>query len=131
MRPECAVIGGGIVGAMTTWRLATRGVRLAWFSGSAETSFLPASQAAGAMLCPFSELDESDGIKEVSAVVEERLRARSLYDSLLDELNVSAQSINWRSGIAVIASAKHSARDLCRLEWQTKVASNSGHSAES
>ena len=130
MKSYCAVIGAGIVGTSIVLRLAMRGVRVTWFCGNAGIRPSSASRAAGAMLCPFSELDPTETAQEKTATVAERLEARELYETFLSELEILPSKINWRDGIAVVASHRYVDRDWQQLQEQANLANQFGYSIE-
>lgn len=76
---DVALIGGGVIGCATAWRLAEAGLRVVVIErGEAGRE---ASWAAGGMLAPLSEADERDAFLDLA------LASRALYADLARELH--------------------------------------------
>ncbi|MDU0809812.1 MAG: FAD-dependent oxidoreductase [Burkholderia sp.] len=81
LRPDFAVLGGGLIGRLIAWRLAGSGHRVALYeSGNADGSGAAASIAAG-MLSPISEAASSEKL-----IVKLGVASLELWPKWLDEL---------------------------------------------
>ncbi|MEP7020148.1 MAG: FAD-dependent oxidoreductase [Pseudonocardiales bacterium] len=119
MSSDVAVVGSGIVGATTVWRLARAGHRVSWVTGTAAHS---ATTASGAMLSVYSEVSAHQSQDTIDVEVRTRREGRERWQGWLTELGVSTTP-----GIHVIA---RTAPDLASLDAIADAAAAHGGRVE-
>lgn len=104
-RFDAIVVGGGLIGLASAWRLAQRGLEVAVLER--DRFGAGASDVAAGMLAPVTEADFGE-----DALLELNLRAARLWPAFADELGGTGFR---RSGALVVAADRDDAGELQRL----------------
>ncbi len=98
---DVAIIGAGIVGVAVAYEVLRRGASVGMIAPR-NSALGAASQAAGAMLSIFSEVQPDDSELRVTEDVDERIRADALWRIWLQELNDRGSTIFRTRGTWVV-----------------------------
>ena len=110
---DAAIIGGGVIGCATAWRLAQAGLRAVIIERGKPGR--EASYAAGGMLAPFAEADEHSHFLELS------IASRALYPEFSLELREAVGiDVEYRTeGTLYLSLTRADDEELeRRWEWQ-------------
>ena len=100
--PDVVVVGGGLIGAAITWRLAHEGHEVSWLVDPAQSG--SASAASGAMLAVYSEVSAHEDDAVVGIEVEARSRGLAAWtDWLPDVAAASGRPVAVTQGLYVVA----------------------------
>jgi glycine oxidase len=116
VRPDCIVLGGGLIGCAIAWRLRQRGVRVAIVERG--TPGAEASSAAGGILAPQTEADGPGPFLELA------LASCRRYSGFVDELQrASGLDLRYRTEgtIAVALDDIETAHLRKRAAWQVRA----------
>jgi glycine oxidase len=98
------VLGGGIIGAATTWRLAVRGLEVTWVRPDSNSG--TATAAAGAMLSIYSEVAAHEDADRTKIEVDFRRAGRIQWDEWISDISAATGAdIAVNEGVFVVGTA--------------------------
>lgn len=109
MSLRVAIIGAGVIGRFTAWRLAERGASVVLYDRNHETTSGACSLAAAGLLSPLTE-----AIHAGSAILSSGIEALNLWQSAIERLSPKPESSLHGSWITTLPGDERELADITR-----------------